>query len=195
MCAAGMPILEADRVTPVSLISLLRSVSHYERMGSSTPHKLGNNRLSYVLHLVTMVSPLVVELIQLVVPREMPPSRRVRGRGQFHEESESHNEEVQLSVPRLGHDRQVEIEVDELAARVDDMELVLQVYVGINNKGKAQNQEELLPRSSKLMDEQSDQISQESSNEKQLCASSSIRTTASNKVAIEKGTLKEPRAT
>ncbi|KZV17432.1 hypothetical protein F511_06721 [Dorcoceras hygrometricum] len=40
---------------------------------------------------------------------------------------------------------------------------VLQVYVGINNKGKAQNREELLPRSSKLTDEQPDQISQESS--------------------------------
>ncbi|KZV40357.1 hypothetical protein F511_01679 [Dorcoceras hygrometricum] len=72
---------------------------------------------------------------------------------------------------------------------------VLEVYVGINNKGKAQNQEELLPRSSKLTDEQPDQISQESSNEQQLCASSSIRTTATNKVAIEKGTLKEPSAT
>ncbi|KZV40386.1 Armadillo-like helical domain containing protein [Dorcoceras hygrometricum] len=72
---------------------------------------------------------------------------------------------------------------------------VLQVYVGVKNKGKAQNQEELLPRSSKLTDEQPDQISQESSNEQQLCASSSIQTTASNKVAIEKGTLKEPTAT
>ncbi|KZV41475.1 putative receptor-like protein kinase [Dorcoceras hygrometricum] len=72
---------------------------------------------------------------------------------------------------------------------------VLQVYIGINNKGKAQNQEELLPRSSKLTDEQPDQISQESSNEQQLCASSSSRSTASNKVAIERGTLKEPIAT
>ncbi|KZV22047.1 putative receptor-like protein kinase [Dorcoceras hygrometricum] len=59
--------------------------------------------------------------------------------------------------------------------------VVLQVYVGINNKGKAQNREELLPRSSKLTDEQPDQISQESSNEQQLCASSSSRSTASNK--------------
>ncbi|KZV50550.1 hypothetical protein F511_14209 [Dorcoceras hygrometricum] len=59
----------------------------------------------------------------------------------------------------------------------------------INNKGKAQNQEELLPRSSKLTDEQPDQISQESSNEQQLCASSSSRSTASNKkpaVALNK---------
>ncbi|KZV46773.1 telomerase reverse transcriptase-like [Dorcoceras hygrometricum] len=67
--------------------------------------------------------------------------------------------------------------------------------IGINNKGKAQNQEELLPRSSKLTNKQPDQISQESSKEQQLCASSSIRTTATNKVAIEKGTLKEPSAT
>ncbi|KZV31414.1 hypothetical protein F511_05518 [Dorcoceras hygrometricum] len=28
-----MPVLEAERVTPVSLISLLGSVSHYERSG------------------------------------------------------------------------------------------------------------------------------------------------------------------
>ncbi|KZV40468.1 fucosyltransferase 2 [Dorcoceras hygrometricum] len=53
--------------------------------------------------------------------------------------------------------------------------------VGINNKGKAQNLEELLPKSSKPTNEQSDQISQESSNEQQLCASSSISSTASNK--------------
>ncbi|KZV25265.1 hypothetical protein F511_39055 [Dorcoceras hygrometricum] len=86
-----MPGLEAERVTPVTLISLLGSV--------------------------TMVSPLVVELIQLVVPREG------RGRGQFQEEYEGQSEEVQRSVPRRGRDRQVEIEVDELAARVDDMEL------------------------------------------------------------------------
>ncbi|KZV43978.1 ethylene-responsive transcription factor 1B-like [Dorcoceras hygrometricum] len=66
---------------------------------------------------------------------------------------------------------------------------VLQVYEGINNKGKAQNREELLPRSSKPTNEQLDQISQESLNEQQLYASSSIGSTASNKkpaVALNK---------
>ncbi|KZV45923.1 hypothetical protein F511_20519 [Dorcoceras hygrometricum] len=55
--------------------------------------------------------------------------------------------------------------------------------------------QELKSISSKLTNEQPDQISQESSNEQQLCASSSIRSIATNKVAIEKGTLKEPSAT
>ncbi|KZV48293.1 hypothetical protein F511_41900 [Dorcoceras hygrometricum] len=59
----------------------------------------------------------------------------------------------------------------------------------INNKGKAQNLEELLPKSSKPTNEQPDQISQESSNEQQLCASSSIRSTASNKVENQKEEL------
>ncbi|KZV53565.1 mitogen-activated protein kinase kinase kinase YODA-like [Dorcoceras hygrometricum] len=68
---------------------------------------------------------------------------------------------------------------------------VLQVYVGINNKGKAQNQEELLPSSSKLTNEKPDQISQESSNEQQLCASSSIRSTATNKQLTDVAFIKE----
>ncbi|KZV20331.1 hypothetical protein F511_42632 [Dorcoceras hygrometricum] len=66
---------------------------------------------------------------------------------------------------------------------VNQAQDVLQVYVGINNKVKGQNREELLPRSSKPTNEQPDQISQESSNEQQLCASSSIRSTASNKIS------------
>ncbi|KZV36300.1 hypothetical protein F511_22415 [Dorcoceras hygrometricum] len=36
----------------------------------------------------------------------MPPRRRDRGRGQFQEESEGQNEEMQRSVPRRGRDRQ-----------------------------------------------------------------------------------------
>ncbi|KZV19744.1 receptor-like protein kinase [Dorcoceras hygrometricum] len=66
---------------------------------------------------------------------------------------------------------------------------VLQVYVGIKNKGKAQNREELLPRSLQPTNEQPDQISQESSKEQQLWVSSSIHSTASNKkpaVALNK---------
>ncbi|KZV46579.1 hypothetical protein F511_40744 [Dorcoceras hygrometricum] len=75
---------------------------------------------------VTMVTQLVVELTQLEVPQEvMPPRRRGRGRGQFQEESKGQNEEVQRSVPHRGRDRQVEIEVHELTARVDNMELVM----------------------------------------------------------------------
>ncbi|KZV51721.1 inactive leucine-rich repeat receptor-like protein kinase-like [Dorcoceras hygrometricum] len=72
---------------------------------------------------------------------------------------------------------------DRIARPVN--QLVLQVYVGINNKGKAQNREELLHRSSKPTNEQPDEISQQSSNEQQLCASSSILSTAS----IKKQTL------
>ncbi|KZV39422.1 hypothetical protein F511_31266 [Dorcoceras hygrometricum] len=52
----------------------------------------------------------------------MPPRRRSRGRGKIPEESEGQNEEMQRSIPRRGRERQVEIEVDELEARVDDME-------------------------------------------------------------------------
>ncbi|KZV27137.1 tudor domain-containing protein 3 [Dorcoceras hygrometricum] len=56
----------------------------------------------------------------------MPPRRRGRGGGQFQEESEGQNEEeAQRSVPRRGHGRQIDLEIDELAARVDDMELVM----------------------------------------------------------------------
>ncbi|KZV43256.1 hypothetical protein F511_09842 [Dorcoceras hygrometricum] len=64
----------------------------------------------------------------------MPPRRMGRGRGQFQEESEGQNEEVQRSVPRRGCDRQVEIEVDELAARVDDMELVMARFQRMNTQ-------------------------------------------------------------
>ncbi|KZV28044.1 hypothetical protein F511_27763 [Dorcoceras hygrometricum] len=57
-----------------------------------------------------MVSPRAVEYIQLVVPREMPPRRRDRSRGQIPEESEGQNEEVQRSGPFCRRDRQVEDE-------------------------------------------------------------------------------------
>ncbi|KZV19825.1 hypothetical protein F511_35056 [Dorcoceras hygrometricum] len=62
----------------------------------------------------------------------MPPRRRGRGRGQIKEVSEGQNEEVQRIVPHRGRDRQVEIEVDELAARVDDMELVMARFQRMN---------------------------------------------------------------
>ncbi|KZV38576.1 hypothetical protein F511_04281 [Dorcoceras hygrometricum] len=63
----------------------------------------------------------------------MPPRRRGRGRGQFQRESEGQNEEeVQRSIPRRGCDRQIDLEVDELAARVDDMELVMARFQRMN---------------------------------------------------------------
>ncbi|KZV55792.1 cyclic nucleotide-gated ion channel 1 [Dorcoceras hygrometricum] len=66
------------------------------------------------------------------VPSYMSPRHRGRGIGQFQEESEGQNEEVQRSVPRRGRDRQVVIEVDELAARVDDMKLVMARFQRMN---------------------------------------------------------------
>ncbi|KZV53141.1 long cell-linked locus protein [Dorcoceras hygrometricum] len=78
---------------------------------------------------VIMVSQGVVELIQLVVPREMPPRHRGRARGHFPEEFEGQNEEVQRSIPLRRRARHVEDEVDELAACVDDMELVIASYL------------------------------------------------------------------
>ncbi|KZV43611.1 cyclic nucleotide-gated ion channel 1 [Dorcoceras hygrometricum] len=85
-----------------------------------------------VLFHVIMVCPLDVELIQLVVPREMPPRRRGRGRGQIPEESEGQNDEVQRSIPLRRRASQVEVEVDELASRVDDMELVMARFQRMN---------------------------------------------------------------
>ncbi|KZV50258.1 hypothetical protein F511_36648 [Dorcoceras hygrometricum] len=144
-----MPVLEAERITLVTLISLLGSVSHYEEWIAPTPQELGNSSCSpywgltpcpsglvlfaCVCFQVIMVTQLVVELTQLEAPQEvMPPRRRGRGRWQFQKESEGQNEEVQRSVPRRGRDRQVEIEVDELAARVDDMELVMARFQRMN---------------------------------------------------------------
>ncbi|KZV29054.1 hypothetical protein F511_15145 [Dorcoceras hygrometricum] len=60
----------------------------------------------------------------------MPPRRRGRGRGQFQEESEGQNEEVQHNGPF--HRRDSQIEVDELEARVDDMELVMARFQRMN---------------------------------------------------------------
>ncbi|KZV39206.1 hypothetical protein F511_29572 [Dorcoceras hygrometricum] len=57
--------------------------------------------------------------------RQMPPRRRGRGRGQIQQESEGQNDEDQRSIPSRRRTRQVEDEIDELAARVDDMELVM----------------------------------------------------------------------
>ncbi|KZV34645.1 hypothetical protein F511_25754 [Dorcoceras hygrometricum] len=62
----------------------------------------------------------------------MPPKRRGRARGQFPEESEGQNEEVRRSIPLRRCYRQVEDEVDELASRVDDMELVMARFQQMN---------------------------------------------------------------
>ncbi|KZV52939.1 hypothetical protein F511_35424 [Dorcoceras hygrometricum] len=86
LCSLLVIIVEDERVTPVYLISLLGSV--------------------------TTVTQLVGELTLLEVPQEvMPPRRMGRGRGQFQDESEGQNEEMQRSVPRRGRDRQVEVEL------------------------------------------------------------------------------------
>ncbi|KZV18950.1 hypothetical protein F511_03466 [Dorcoceras hygrometricum] len=62
----------------------------------------------------------------------MPPRRRGRGRGQIPVESEGQTEGDQRSFPRRGRDRQAEDEVDELAARVNDMELVMARFQRMN---------------------------------------------------------------
>ncbi|KZV20656.1 hypothetical protein F511_16339 [Dorcoceras hygrometricum] len=62
----------------------------------------------------------------------MPPRRRGRGRGQIPEEFEGQNDEMQHSIPSRGRARQIEVEVDELAARVDDMELVMARFQRMN---------------------------------------------------------------
>ncbi|KZV26882.1 hypothetical protein F511_22443 [Dorcoceras hygrometricum] len=101
-------------------------------------------RVSY--RMVSQAIPLAVVLIQLVVPQEvdrvsqlcivsictditaggmsrMPPRRRGRGRGQF-QESKGQNE-YQHSIPLRGRGRREEDEVDDLAAHVESMELVM----------------------------------------------------------------------
>ncbi|KZV53954.1 hypothetical protein F511_43359 [Dorcoceras hygrometricum] len=62
----------------------------------------------------------------------MPPRRRGRGRGQFQYESEGQNDEDQRSIPSRRCTRQVEDEVYELAACVDDMELVMARFQRMN---------------------------------------------------------------
>ncbi|KZV19136.1 hypothetical protein F511_38921 [Dorcoceras hygrometricum] len=55
----------------------------------------------------------------------MPPKRRGRGRGQISEDSNGHNDEVQRS-------RQIDDEVDVLAASVDEMELIMVRFQRMN---------------------------------------------------------------
>ncbi|KZV58466.1 hypothetical protein F511_25718 [Dorcoceras hygrometricum] len=75
--------------------------------------------------LVFQVTQLAVEVSQLVMPPEMPPRRRGRARRQISIESEGQNEEVERSILIRRHARQVDDEVDLLAARVDEMELIM----------------------------------------------------------------------
>ncbi|KZT76207.1 mediator of RNA polymerase II transcription subunit 17-like [Dorcoceras hygrometricum] len=62
----------------------------------------------------------------------MPPRRRGRGRGQFQQESEGQNDDDQRSITSRRRTRQVEDEVYELAAPVDDMELVMVRFQRMN---------------------------------------------------------------
>ncbi|KZV19908.1 hypothetical protein F511_31952 [Dorcoceras hygrometricum] len=55
----------------------------------------------------------------------MPPRRRGGARRQNPIESEGQNEEMERSIPVHRHARQVDDEVDVLAARVDEMELIM----------------------------------------------------------------------
>ncbi|KZV58716.1 golgin candidate 5-like [Dorcoceras hygrometricum] len=61
----------------------------------------------------------------------MPPRRRGRGRGQIPKESKGQIEGDQRSFPFRGRGRQAKDEVDELAARVNDMELVMARFESI----------------------------------------------------------------
>ncbi|KZV30056.1 hypothetical protein F511_24923 [Dorcoceras hygrometricum] len=62
----------------------------------------------------------------------MPPRRRGRARGQIPVESEGQNEEGERSVPVHRRARKVDDEVDELAAHVDDMELMMARFQRMN---------------------------------------------------------------
>ncbi|KZV34444.1 hypothetical protein F511_28685 [Dorcoceras hygrometricum] len=57
----------------------------------------------------------------------MPPRRRGRATRQILAESECHNEEIQRSAPVRRRARQVDDEVDVLAAGVDEMELIMHI--------------------------------------------------------------------
>ncbi|KZV40178.1 NAC domain-containing protein 7-like [Dorcoceras hygrometricum] len=60
---------------------------------------------------VIMVSQLVVELIQLVMPEKMPPRRRGSVRGQTPEDSEGQNDEVQRNIPGRRRTRHIDDEL------------------------------------------------------------------------------------
>ncbi|KZV15673.1 hypothetical protein F511_32301 [Dorcoceras hygrometricum] len=79
-----------------------------------------------------MDSQLVVDMAQLVLPREMPPRCRGRARGQIPIESEGHNDEMERSVPLRRRSIQDEDEIDEMAAHVEEMELVMASFQQMN---------------------------------------------------------------
>ncbi|KZV49331.1 hypothetical protein F511_22670 [Dorcoceras hygrometricum] len=62
----------------------------------------------------------------------MPTRRRARATKQIPEESEGQNEKIQRSGPVRRRARQVEDEVDVLAARVDEMELIMVRFQRMN---------------------------------------------------------------
>ncbi|KZV48080.1 hypothetical protein F511_12630 [Dorcoceras hygrometricum] len=62
----------------------------------------------------------------------MPPRGRGRARRQMPIESEAQNDEVEHSIPVRRRARQVDDEVDMLAARVDKMELIMARFQWMN---------------------------------------------------------------
>ncbi|KZV14754.1 hypothetical protein F511_40939 [Dorcoceras hygrometricum] len=60
----------------------------------------------------------------------MPPRRRGRATRQIPIESEGQNKEAECSIPVRRRARQVDDEVDVLAARVDEMELIMAGFSG-----------------------------------------------------------------
>ncbi|KZV53436.1 hypothetical protein F511_06983 [Dorcoceras hygrometricum] len=89
---------------------------------------------------VMQASQLFVEMAQLMVPPEvdrvssyMPPRRRGRATRKIPSESEAQNDEdIQRSIPARRRARQVDDEVDVLAARVNEMELIMARFQRMN---------------------------------------------------------------
>ncbi|KZV14322.1 putative DNA primase large subunit [Dorcoceras hygrometricum] len=113
-----MPVMEAERVTPVSLISLLGSVSHYKRSGRPpywglTPMSPGAGCLVFLCMFSGYHGFSVGRGVDPTgnapgEPSLMPPRRRDRGRGQIPEESEGQNDEMQRSIPSRRRANEVE---------------------------------------------------------------------------------------
>ncbi|KZV42688.1 hypothetical protein F511_17956 [Dorcoceras hygrometricum] len=65
---------------------------------------------------------------------DMPPRRRGRARRQIPIESEAQNDEGERSIPIRRRGRQVDDEVDILAARIDEIELIMARFQRMNSQ-------------------------------------------------------------